>query len=48
MEVCRNEKPPLVSLADGHETACWLHDGARMAALGKTPGLPPEAQERIS
>ncbi|WP_374440668.1 ABC transporter ATP-binding protein [Stella sp.] len=34
MEICRQKDPPLVTLGEGHQAACWLHADANAAVAG--------------
>jgi oligopeptide/dipeptide ABC transporter ATP-binding protein len=42
MPVCAKKEPPLLTVAEGHASACWLHDTAVMAEQGRPAGLPDE------
>ena len=40
-ERCRQENPPLETVADGHEVACWLEAG-----IGPEPAMTPDSHRR--
>ena len=33
MDVCRTSAPPLIEVTSGHESRCWLHEGASRVAI---------------
>ncbi len=41
MDVCRTSAPPMFEVADGHESRCWLHEGAvKVSISGREQGGP--------